>query len=54
MMFRVFPVAYRYTSDPNKESGSKNDDEVARQRPRNRYTTSITTSNVIGIVSFKG
>ena len=54
MMFRVLPVAKRYTSEPRSAIGMERTMmKVALHLPRNRKTTSITTRRVMIMVSFR-
>ena len=54
MMFSVLPVANRYTSEARSAIGMDSTMiTVDLKFPRNRNTTSITTMNVINIVSTK-
>ena len=54
MMFSVLPVAKRYTSEASRAIGiDRTMMKVARQRPRKRKTTSMTTRKVIRMVSLR-
>ena len=54
MMFKVLPVAKRYISDARRAIGmDRTTIRVPFHRPRKMYTMSITTRNVMRIVSFR-
>ena len=54
MMFRVLPVAKRYISEARRAIGmDRTTIRVPFHRPRKMYTMSITTRNVMRIVSFR-
>ena len=54
MMFSVLPVAKRYTSEASSAIGMDSTMmNVALHRPRNTNTTSMTTRNVIRMVSLR-